>query len=72
MLKPCSASGENKKVEKSTEVTLCSKGKSMQNIELTGAGWSSEVHIVTLVHPKGINNSISHCGVSNDVHVHAR
>ena len=29
--------GESKKVEKSTEVTLCSKGKSMQNIELTGA-----------------------------------
>ena len=40
----------------------------MQNIELTGAGWSSEVHIVTLVHPKGINNSILHCDGSNSVH----
>ena len=27
----------------------------MQNIELTGTGWSSEVHIVTLVHLKGTN-----------------
>ena len=42
----------------------------MQNIELTGAGWSSEVHIVTLVHPKGINNSILHCDGSNSVHAH--
>ena len=63
---------ESKKVEKSTEVTLCSKGKSMLNIELTGEGWSSEVHIVTLVHPKGTNNSILHCDGSNSVHAHSQ